>query len=79
MNFPKTEEIEVGMSFQVSGEEGPMVLTIVEIKEDEVVVDANHPLAGVTLHFDVEVSEVREATENELAHGHAHGPGDHDH
>lgn len=77
--FPKEEEIEVGMRFQVSSEDGPMVLTVVEIKDEEVIVDANHPLAGVTLHFDVEVGSVREATENELSHGHAHGPDDHHH
>ncbi len=77
--FPKEEEIEIGMRFQVSSEDGPMVLTVVEIKDEEVIVDANHPLAGVTLHFDVEVGSVREATENELSHGHAHGPDDHHH
>ncbi|MEO5970120.1 MAG: peptidylprolyl isomerase [Bdellovibrionia bacterium] len=77
--FPQGEELEVGMRYQVEGDEGPMVLTIVEIRDDEVIVDANHPLAGVTLHFDVEVGSVREATENELSHGHAHGPNDHHH
>ena len=77
--FPSDEKIEIGMSFEVDSDEGPTVLTIVEIKDDEVVVDANHPLAGVTLHFDVEVASVRAATENELSHGHAHGPGDHHH
>jgi FKBP-type peptidyl-prolyl cis-trans isomerase SlyD len=77
--FPKDEVLAVGMRFQVSGEDGPMVLTVVEIKDEEVIVDANHPLAGVNLHFDVEIMDVRAATENELSHGHAHGPGDHHH
>ena len=77
--FPQGEELQVGMSFQVNGENGPMVLTVVEIRGEEVIVDSNHPLAGVNLHFDVEVMSVREATENELSHGHAHGPNDHHH
>lgn len=77
--FPKDEELEIGMRFQVSSEDGPMVLTVVKITDEEVIVDANHPLAGVTLHFDVEIVGVREATENELSHGHAHGPDDHHH
>lgn len=78
--FPKDEELEVGMRFQVEGEDGPLVLTILEIRDEEIIVDSNHPLAGATLHFDVEVLEVRAATENELSHGHAHSPGDgHEH
>ena len=80
--FPKDEELEVGMRFQVEGEDGPMVLTVLEIRGEEIIVDSNHPLAGATLHFDVEVISVRAATENELSHGHAHSPGDgheHDH
>jgi len=77
--FPDDEEVQVGMRFQVNAKQGPMVLTVIEVKEKEVVVDGNHPLAGVTLHFDVEIAEVRQATTEELEHGHVHGPGDHHH
>jgi len=54
-------------------------VTVVAVEGDEVTVDANHPLAGVTLNFDVTVAEVRPATPEELSHGHVHGPGGHDH
>lgn len=56
-----------------------MIARIAEIKDQEVILDANHPLAGQRLHFDVEVVSVRQAQPEELAHGHAHGPGGHHH
>jgi FKBP-type peptidyl-prolyl cis-trans isomerase SlyD len=52
---------------------------VVDVADDEVTVDANHPLAGYHLNFDVKVVDVREATKEELDHGHVHGPGGHDH
>ncbi|QJR82086.1 peptidylprolyl isomerase [Alteromonas pelagimontana] len=72
-------EPEVGMSFRATTEQGEQSVVIVEATDDEVVVDGNHPLAGVPLSFEVEVVEVREATPEELDHGHVHGPGGHDH
>ena len=72
-------EIKVGMQLQAQTEQGPVVMTIIRIDDDKVVVDGNHPLAGVVLNFKVEVIEVREATEEEIAHGHAHGAGGHQH
>jgi len=72
-------DVEVGMSFRATTPEGEQSVIIIETTDDEVVVDGNHPLAGVPLTFDVEVVDVREATAEELAHGHAHGPGGHDH
>ena len=69
------ENIEVGMHFNTQTEHGPLAFTIKEIREDEVVVDGNHPLAGQTLHFDVSIEAVREATPEELTHGHVHGGG----
>jgi FKBP-type peptidyl-prolyl cis-trans isomerase SlyD len=83
-SIPKTEledaeQIQVGMRFQVQTQKGPLILTVVEVKDSEVVVDGNHPLAGVTLNFDVEVSNVRAATSEELEHGHVHGEGGHHH
>ncbi len=72
--FDDIEELELGMQFRVDSNVGPQVITIVEIAEDVVTVDGNHPLAGVNLNFAITVREVREATAEELDHGHAHGP-----
>lgn len=73
-------EVRVGMQFQASGDQGyPIIVTVTAVEGDTVTVDANHPLAGEELNFNVEVMEVREATSDELAHGHVHGPGGHHH
>lgn len=75
-NFQGVENIEVGMQFQSQTDDGHvMLVTVKDVNDDVVVVDGNHPLAGVTLTFDVEVVDVREATADEIAHGHAHGVG----
>ncbi|WP_394193522.1 peptidylprolyl isomerase [Pseudoalteromonas atlantica] len=66
-------EIEVGMQFRATTDDGDQSVMIIDIQEDEVIVDGNNPLAGVTLKFDVEVLEVRDASADELAHGHVHG------
>ena len=68
-------EIEVGMTFRATTDEGEQSVMIIDETDDEVVVDGNHPLSGVHLHFDVEVLDVREATEEEIAHGHVHDAG----
>ena len=71
------EKIEVGMQFHAEGEEGePVMITISEINGDDVTIDGNPPLAGVTLNYDVEVMDVRDATEEELSHGHIHAHGE---
>ncbi|HZX74156.1 MAG TPA: peptidylprolyl isomerase [Cyclobacteriaceae bacterium] len=70
------QKIEKGMQFQTN--QGGVV-TVTNIGLSEVTVDGNHPLAGVELNFAVEVISIREATEDELAHGHVHGPGGHHH
>ncbi len=70
------QKIEKGMQFQT--DHGSMV-TVTNIGLSEITVDGNHPLAGVELNFAVEVLSIREATEEELAHGHVHGPGGHHH
>ncbi|OCQ19910.1 peptidylprolyl isomerase [Pseudoalteromonas luteoviolacea] len=74
-------EVEVGMQFRATTDEGEQAVIVIGVEEDEVIVDGNHPLAGITLHFDVEIIDVRAATEEELAHGHVHGAGGcgHDH
>ena len=68
-------EIQAGMQFQAQGPGGVQVITVVKVEDQMVTVDANHPLAGQTLTFDVQVKEIREATEEELQHGHVHLPG----
>jgi FKBP-type peptidyl-prolyl cis-trans isomerase SlyD len=77
--FQGVEKIEAGMQFQANTPQGPRVVRVTHVEGDRVVVDANHPLAGVPLKFDVKVVEVRAATPEEVQHGHAHGPGGHHH
>lgn len=76
--FPPSEDIQVGMQVQGEGQHGVMSFTVVGVNDQAVTLDANHPMAGKTLHFEVEVLEVRDATEQELAHAHVHTHG-HDH
>jgi FKBP-type peptidyl-prolyl cis-trans isomerase SlyD len=67
-------EVEVGMRFRAAGPDGrEQSVIVLDVTEDEVVVDGNHPLSGIDLTFSVEILLVRDATEDELAHGHAHG------
>lgn len=78
--FPKDADLKEGMQFETSTPDGHgVVFTVEAILEDKIHIDGNHPLAGQTLHFDVEVLGVRQATEEELSHGHAHGPDGHHH
>jgi FKBP-type peptidyl-prolyl cis-trans isomerase SlyD len=70
------QKVEVGMQFQTN--QGGVV-TVTKVGLNTVTVDANHPLAGVELNFAVEVMEIRNATEDEIAHGHVHGAGGHQH
>ena len=73
------QEIQPGMQFQANSPQGPMVVTVMEVTDTHVVVDGNHPLAGVVLNFKVEVKEVRDASAEELEHKHVHGKGGHQH
>jgi len=78
-NFPKEVTLEVGMEFQSSNEDGStMMIVVKEVDGDNAIVDANHPMAGMNLEFDVTVKNVRTATSQELQHGHVHNHG-HDH
>jgi FKBP-type peptidyl-prolyl cis-trans isomerase SlyD len=78
--LPEGPDPEVGMELEAVGPNGEHAsLWIAEVNDDSVVLTSDHPLAGVTLHFDVEVRSVREATKDELEHGHAHGEGGHHH
>ena len=72
-------EVELGMQFEADSPEGTQIFTVTAIEDDGITVDGNHELAGETLTFDIKIVEVREASEKELEHGHAHGAGGHDH
>jgi len=77
--FKDIQDLETGMSFQSNTENGAQIFTVIKIEDDKITIDGNHTLAGVTLTFDIEVTGVREATEEELSHGHVHEPGKHAH
>ena len=77
--FP--EDVRVGMQFEGASEDGHhlTIYTVTDVADGKVVVDGNHPLAGASLRFQCRVEGVRMATEDEISHGHAHGPGGHHH
>lgn len=78
--FPEDTAIEPGMQFHAQGPNGEtLVVTVANVEDDTITVDGNHPLAGVQLNFAVEVVEVRDALQEEIEHGHVHGPGGHQH
>jgi FKBP-type peptidyl-prolyl cis-trans isomerase SlyD len=72
-------DINEGMTFRATTDDGEQSVMILEINEEEVIVDGNHPLSGLTLNFDVEVLDVRNATEEEITHGHPHTDGSCEH
>jgi FKBP-type peptidyl-prolyl cis-trans isomerase SlyD len=74
-DFPEGLILEPGVEVQAQTPDGPITFTVVAVEDDQAILDANHPLAGKTLTFDVEVLEVRDATAEEIAHGHVHGAG----
>ncbi|MCK9468986.1 MAG: peptidylprolyl isomerase [Porticoccaceae bacterium] len=73
------QPVEVGMRFEAQTEQGPLSVVITAIDGEHVTVDGNHPLAGKPLSFDVTITDIRDASAEEVAHGHAHGPGGHHH
>lgn len=78
--FEGVDELEVGMQFHASAPDGQMqIVTIRDLDGDDVTVDGNHPLAGQRLHFKVKVVDIRDASQEEIAHGHVHGEGGHHH
>jgi FKBP-type peptidyl-prolyl cis-trans isomerase SlyD len=77
--FRGAGELKPGMQFRADSNRGPMSVVITAVGKDQVTVDGNHPLAGTRLHFAVEVTEVRQASGEELTHGHVHGAGGHHH
>ncbi len=70
---------EPGMMVQMQSEEGVMMATVVKVEDESIHLDGNHPLAGQQLNFDVEIVAIRAASEEELSHGHPHGPEGHHH
>ena len=78
-SFQSQDEVAVGAQFQAETSQGPRLATVTKMDDKNVTVDLNHPLADQTLNFDIDVVDVREATEEELSHGHAHGPEGHYH
>ena len=78
-SFAGIANIAPGMQFEARSPEGVRIVTVVAVYEEIVRIDANHPLAGMHLMFEVKIVEVREAQPEELAHGHVHGPGGREH
>jgi FKBP-type peptidyl-prolyl cis-trans isomerase SlyD len=77
--FPNAARLKPGMQTQLQTDSGQRAVTVLKVGGKVIDVDLNHPLAGQTLNFAVEVVDVREATPEEIAHGHVHGPGGHHH
>lgn len=75
----QARQLQPGMILNLQTSQGPAQVTVLKVGRFNVDVDANHPLSGQPLNFDVEIIEVRDASEEETKHGHAHGPGGHDH
>ena len=79
-HFPPGSNIQEGSQFRMKTPDGgSVVFSVVSVKGDDVFLNGNHPMAGETLHFDIEIVEVRDATAEEKSHGHAHGSNGHDH
>ncbi len=78
--FEPDAQLEIGMQFHAESPDGqPVAITIAAIDGDKITIDGNHPLAGINLNFDINILEVREASAEEIEHGHVHMPGDHHH
>lgn len=75
----KPKKLSPGQFVKVNGEKGPVDASVIKAGRFMVELDFNHPLAGQDLSFDVKVTDVRDATPEEIAHGHAHGLGGHNH
>lgn len=73
------DKVVVGMRFEAETEQGPVPVVVTAITDGIVTVDGNHPLAGKELHFECSISQIRKASDEELEHGHVHGPGGHHH
>ena len=77
--FQGVDNIQAGMQFQAQTDDGVQIVTVKAVEGENIIVDANFPLAGQDLTFAVEIIEIRDATQEELDHGHVHGVGGHHH
>ncbi|QDP02022.1 peptidylprolyl isomerase [Thalassotalea sp. PS06] len=77
--FQGIEDLDVGMQLRAQTDEGEQTVIVIDVQDDSITVDGNHPLAGLDLVFDVEILDIREATADEIAHGHVHSEGSCDH
>ncbi|MCM0605890.1 MAG: peptidylprolyl isomerase [Xanthomonadaceae bacterium] len=78
--IPGSEKVKAGDQFRAGpSEDHTSIFTVIKVTDTEIHMDGNHPLAGQDLEFDVEITKVRDASDEELAHGHVHGPGGHHH
>ncbi len=77
--FDNPNEVKEGVQFQIQTNEGVRIATVTNVSGDDVSIDMNHPLADVELNFDVEIMSVRDASNEELEHGHVHGEDHHHH
>lgn len=77
--FQGVDNIQEGMQFQAQTDDGFQFVVVKSVEDDNVIIDGNHPLAGQDLTFEVEIVEIRAATQEELDHGHVHGEGGHHH
>ena len=77
--FENVKDLQPGTRFQSKTESGTQIFTVTKIEDEKVTIDGNHPLAGEALIFEVEVTAVREASDEEVSHGHIHRPDGHDH
>ena len=78
-SFDGVGEITAGMRFKAATDQGEVPVVVTEVTDDTVKVDGNHPLAGTTLDFTVEIKQIRKASDEEIEHGHVHGAGGHHH
>jgi FKBP-type peptidyl-prolyl cis-trans isomerase SlyD len=77
--FPDPEHLRPGMTSNLRTQEGYRTVIVIKVGSSVVDVDLNHPMAGKTLNFDVEITDIRDASPEELEHGHVHGDGGHEH
>lgn len=77
--FQGIEDLDVGMQLRAQTDEGEQTVIVIDVQDDSITVDGNHPLAGLDLVFDVEILDIREATADEISHGHVHSDGSCDH
>jgi len=73
--FAGIDDLAVGSQLRATTDDGEQTVIVIDVQDDEITVDGNHPLAGIDLKFDVEIIEIRDATEEELEHGHVHAEG----